>query len=810
MSNLTGTLQTVSPNDRIVQPVEMPNAFGAAAELFGSGLATVAGVVAEDKAAKARGAATAAEAHKNDVNNDAVFVRLAGEYPGVKVPPRVQQVLDSLTTAQAAEDQGRVPVGTYKTKTEQITVAYLQAHPEDADVFYAALNKNGHSTPLSRLHEADQKVKAEDTIGEAATARRVELAKTASEAGFTGTQEELETLGLTINKVKTETAHAKELLEQSRATANYNAELSATLETKGTAELIKGVHTEATMYFNNLLTPLRNLAMQAGGDVNKMTSESMVKMSQEVFPLINNYINDAILKAVSNNLPPKEIPALRAELEAAYLKPTQDLLRGDGSTFAAATRSANALANKVKIDNASALQLWSRINTLTGGKAAEAITFEVPASVVALAESEAKGYLNGDYLNKQAAAANFYAMFTTGNAAFVSMSPEAQKVAFSTTLPALNKLTSILAASPADPTDRSTTSWINASAVVVNAAVDMQPTAMSNSSATVATGSFATPQWRRVLGTAMKNDDYKEEATALVTVSRAASQRIIQGLSGNTPDPYYSIKFNTTTGIFESKYDEAKFRADNPATGRGSNFGIGFINTPSKTNTDAAVKALNDNLTHLMETTPYDKTIPANIPPVKLRALYATGKSFSDAKGAPVLTADEVWNNNAAALERQIHKAAQNPHPAGADLTTAVGVTAPGGEVPVNPKIDTSNPHYGTVVSAAEKYGVPVGIALNQIQQESGFDPNADSGKALGIAQWTAPTAKARGVNPLDPVDAINGTMKYLAELKDKFGTWEDALSIYHSGVPLAKALAQRRTDGNMTTADYVKKIMGG
>ena len=176
----------------------------------------------------------------------------------------------------------------------------------------------------------------------------------------------------------------------------------------------------------------------------------------------------------------------------------------------------------------------------------------------------------------------------------------------------------------------------------------------------------------------MKNEDYREEATALVTVSRAASQRIIQGLSGNTPDPYYSIKFNTTTGIFESKYDEAKFRADNPTTGRVSNFGIGFINTPSKTNTDAAVKALNDNLTHLMETTPYDKTIPANIPPVKLRALYATGKSFSDAKGAPVLTADEVWNNNAAALERQIHKAAENPHPAGANLTTAVGVTSSG------------------------------------------------------------------------------------------------------------------------------------
>lgn len=810
MSNLTGTLQTVSPNDRIVQPVEMPNAFGAAAELFGSGLATVAGVVAEDKATKARGAAAASEAHKTEVKNDAVFLRLGGNYEGVKTSPRVQALLDQLNTTQAAEDQGRVPQGTYKTKTEQLTVAYLQAHPEDAGLLYDEMNKNGHSTPLSRLHEADQKVKADDTLTEAATARQVELAKVATEAGFAGTQDELATKGLALNKAKYEAEHAKALLEASRATDKFNAEQRAAYETQGTAELVRSVHTEAAAYFDNVLTPLRNLAMQAGPDVGKMTSESMTKMSQQIFPLINNYINDAVLKAVTNGLPSKEVGDLRSQLEATYLKPTQDLLRGDGSTFAAATRASNALAAKIKIDDTNALQLWSRINTLTGGKAAEAITFEVPASVVALAQAEGKGYLNGDYLNKQAAAANFYAMFTTGNAAFVSLSPEAQKVAFSETLPALNKLTNVLAASPADPTDRSTTSWINASAVVVNAAVDMQPTAMSNSSATVATGSFATPQWRRVLNSAMKNEDYKEEATALVTVSRAASQRIIQGLSGNTPDPYYSIKFNTTTGIFESKYDEAKFRADNPTTGRVSNFGIGFINTPSKTNTDAAVKALNDNLTHLMETTPYDKTIPANIPPVKLRALYATGKSFSDAKGAPVLTADEVWNNNAAALERQIHKAAQNPHPAGADLTTAVGVTAPGGEVPVNPKIDTSNPHYGTVVSAAEKYGVPVGIALNQIQQESGFDPNADSGKALGIAQWTAPTAKARGVNPLDPVDAIDGTMKYLAELKDKFGTWEDALSIYHSGVPLAKALAQRRTDGNMTTADYVKKIMGG
>ena len=70
-----------------------------------------------------------------------------------------------------------------------------------------------------------------------------------------------------------------------------------------------------------------------------------------------------------------------------------------------------------------------------------------------------------------------------------------------------------------------------------------------------------------------------------------------------------------------------------------------------------------------------------------------------------------------------------------------------------------------------------------QIQQESGFNPKAESVMgAEGIAQIMPSTAKAWGVDPLDPVASLSKAAAVMSWYQNKYGSWQKALSAYNGG----------------------------
>lgn len=92
---------------------------------------------------------------------------------------------------------------------------------------------------------------------------------------------------------------------------------------------------------------------------------------------------------------------------------------------------------------------------------------------------------------------------------------------------------------------------------------------------------------------------------------------------------------------------------------------------------------------------------------------------------------------------------------------------------------------WGDVISAAARAnGVNPALALAVAQQESGLDPAAKSAKgALGIMQLMPATAAELGVDPADPVQNIQGGIKYLKQLSDKYqGDLEKTLHAYNAG----------------------------
>lgn len=120
----------------------------------------------------------------------------------------------------------------------------------------------------------------------------------------------------------------------------------------------------------------------------------------------------------------------------------------------------------------------------------------------------------------------------------------------------------------------------------------------------------------------------------------------------------------------------------------------------------------------------------------------------------------------------------------------------------------TPDQYKSLIIKASDETGIPTNIISALLKQESGFNPNAASpAGAKGIAQFMPGTAKAMGINPLDPKQAITGAAKYLKQNLDKFGgDISKALAAYNAG---AGAVSQYGgIPPYAETQNYVKKIL--
>jgi hypothetical protein len=116
---------------------------------------------------------------------------------------------------------------------------------------------------------------------------------------------------------------------------------------------------------------------------------------------------------------------------------------------------------------------------------------------------------------------------------------------------------------------------------------------------------------------------------------------------------------------------------------------------------------------------------------------------------------------------------------------------------------------YRDIIAAeAKKARVPPELALAMVEQESGGRPDAVSGKgARGLFQLMPETAKSLGVDPDDPIQNIQGGLKYLRQQLDTHkGDVSLALASYNAG-PGAVQQAGGVPDFPETQA-YVQKIL--
>jgi soluble lytic murein transglycosylase-like protein len=116
----------------------------------------------------------------------------------------------------------------------------------------------------------------------------------------------------------------------------------------------------------------------------------------------------------------------------------------------------------------------------------------------------------------------------------------------------------------------------------------------------------------------------------------------------------------------------------------------------------------------------------------------------------------------------------------------------------------------------AIKYGISPVYFVRQIYAESGFNPNAYSpAGAVGIAQFLPSTAAGLGINPYDPVSALDGAAKYMARLSNQFGgDYAKALAAYNAGSGTVQNAINRGGANWLSlmpyeTQIYINKITG-
>ncbi len=166
--------------------------------------------------------------------------------------------------------------------------------------------------------------------------------------------------------------------------------------------------------------------------------------------------------------------------------------------------------------------------------------------------------------------------------------------------------------------------------------------------------------------------------------------------------------------------------------------------------------------------------------------------------------ADQAYSGAATAATGVAPAPAATP-PAAPAATQTAAAAAPSSPLPSA----SSGNYVAYAYQAAQNAGIDPNIFVKQINQESGFNPKAQSGAgAMGIAQFMPATAQGLGVDPTNPLASLDGAAKLMSQYVQKYaGDYGKALAAYNAGPGSVDRFGG--VPPFAETQTYVKNILG-
>ena len=132
------------------------------------------------------------------------------------------------------------------------------------------------------------------------------------------------------------------------------------------------------------------------------------------------------------------------------------------------------------------------------------------------------------------------------------------------------------------------------------------------------------------------------------------------------------------------------------------------------------------------------------------------------------------------------------------------------------PGLTMQTPYVAEAWDDAAQAGIPSGLFVRQINQESGFNPAAvSSAGAIGIAQFMPATAAALGFDPHNPDVSLRMAALYMAQKQASYhGDYAKALAAYNAGDGAVQSAVARCGTNWLActpqeTQHYVATILG-
>lgn len=155
---------------------------------------------------------------------------------------------------------------------------------------------------------------------------------------------------------------------------------------------------------------------------------------------------------------------------------------------------------------------------------------------------------------------------------------------------------------------------------------------------------------------------------------------------------------------------------------------------------------------------------------------------------------------------------------AGGTFGTPVPAPAPNpSPSQINNRYRPQGYYQGIAYADAQAAGINQSYFVKQIQQESGFNPSAQSGAgAEGIAQFMPATAKGLGVDPWNAVASLGAAAKLMGNYIRTYGSEAAGLAAYNAGpgTYMNAVNASQYGGGSwqsylpLETQNYIKTIM--